>query len=155
MLPTQGTAGLTPELCRSGGAAHHSMESTGLAGNQCWTLCTVSVPHWDICHHLEISFPGIAEGDTQPASSVGRKGQAGAKGKNALEGLSTREMVCSQEYSLQGKTKKYPLRFSFCSKKTQQILKAKENQIFFALSGNNGCLLRRSDPETPADLRGL
>lgn len=44
-----------------------------------------------------------------------------------------REMVCSQEYSLQRKAKKCPLRFSFCFKKTQQILKAKEKQIFFFL----------------------
>ena len=84
-----------------------------------------------------------------------QKREVGGKRKNAFKGLSTGEMVCSQEYSLQGKTKKCPLRFSSSFEKTQEILKAKENQIFFALSGNNGCLLRRSDPGTPADLRGL
>lgn len=129
MLPTQGTAGLTPKLCRGGRAAWVLQRARAREGTVrwCWTLCTVPVPHWDICHYLENSFPGIAEATgSQAPLSAKRAG----RGKNALKGLSTGEMVCSQEYSLQGKTKKCPLRFSFCFKKTQQILKAKENQIF-------------------------
>ena len=31
----------------------------------------------DIRHHLENGFPGIAEGNTQPVSSVGKKGRQG------------------------------------------------------------------------------
>lgn len=33
----------------------------------------------DICHHLENGFPGIAEGNTQPVSSGGKKGEAGGE----------------------------------------------------------------------------
>lgn len=108
----------------------------------------------DIRRHLENSCPGVAEGNMQPVSSVGKKGRQGER-ENALKGLSTREMVCSQEYSLQGKTKKCPLRFSSSFKKNTTNPQSQRKSNFFALSGNNGCLLRRSDPGTPADLRGL
>lgn len=109
-----------------------STESTSLGGNSEVVLDAVHCP----CPSLGYlpppgkQLPWDSRGQHTASLLCWQKGQAGAKGKNALKGLSTREMVCSQEYSLQGKTKKCPLRFSFCSKKTQQILKAKENQIF-------------------------
>lgn len=35
----------------------------------------------DICHHLKNGFPGVAEGNKQPISSVGKKGSQGKERK--------------------------------------------------------------------------
>lgn len=88
-----------------------------------------------------VPSPSVAGRHLSPRGkrcSWGSRGQCAAsllwKRENALTGLSTGEMVSSQEYNLQGKTKKCPLRFPFSFKQKiiiiKKILRAKENETF-------------------------
>lgn len=146
--------GLTLMLCRSRRASLQSRwEHWPGKEPQSSALCCVPSP----------SVAGRHLSPRGKRCSWGSRGQCAAsllwKRENALTGLSTGEMVSSQEYNLQGKTKKCPLRFPFSFKQKIIIIKKKSSEPkkirLFPLSGKNVCLLPRSDPETLIDLRGL
>lgn len=69
LLPSQGTAGLTPVGWKS-----HS--PAPCAGHWARSLSLAGTPG--------NSFPGMAEGDTQPVSSAGKKGRQGQREKMHL-----------------------------------------------------------------------
>lgn len=131
--PFRGDAGLTPMLCRSRRAARRSRWERW-PGRERRGSALRCAPSLSVAGRYPPPpgkrLPWDSRGQHAASLLCRQKGEAGGKRENALKGLSTGEMVCSQEYSLQGKTTKCPLRFSSSFKKTQQILKAKENQIF-------------------------
>lgn len=84
----------------------------------------------DIRHHLENGCPGVAEGNMQPVSSVGKKGRQGEREKMHLRAWVQERWSAAKSTVFRGKQRNVLWGSLPPLKKTQQILKAKENQIF-------------------------